>query len=234
MRGIISSEIYENRPLEIAREKKINAIPIKVSNGDYLYSVGNDVYLDNYPVHPEVFAFLKIPFAFVVSIHFSGESARLSKSEIPRRKVVNRLIDHINSHILAKGFALEPVCREARAVWNTEFGWDRNGKEAHSHILFHLHPKTPADVAPEVCRYLSALTKEQLERLGISDLDAQVIKGKPQKLVSYFCKKEPGRDFKNFEFSNRFRAIALKKFVCPDVKGRKDAKNNPWKAMRLN
>jgi hypothetical protein len=234
MRGIIPSEIYENRPLEIAREKKINAIPIKVSNGDYLYSVGNDVYLDNYPVHPEVFAFLKIPFAFVVSIHFSGESARLSKSEIPRRKVVNRLIDHINSHILAKGFALEPVCREARAVWNTEFGWDRNGKEAHSHILFHLHPKTPADVAPEVCRYLSALTKEQLERLGISDLDAQVIKGKPQKLVSYFCKKEPGRDFKNFEFSNRFRAIALKKFVCPDVKGRKDAKNNPWKAMKLN
>ena len=36
------------------------------------------------------------------------------------------------------------------------------------------------------------------------------------------------------EFSNRFRAIALKKFVCPDVKGRKDAKNNPWKAMKLN
>ena len=200
MRGIIPSEIYENRPLEIAREKKINAIPIKVSNGDYLYSVGNDVYLDNYPVHPEVFAFLKIPFAFVVSINFSGESARLSKSEIPRRKVVNRLIDHINSHILAKGFALEPVCREARPVWNTEFGWDRNGKEAHSHILFHLHPKTPADVAPEVCRYLSALTKEQLERLGISDLDAQVIKGKPQKLVSYFCKKEPGRDSKILNF----------------------------------
>ena len=233
MRGIIPTEIYENRPLEIAREKKINAIPIKVSNSDYLYSVGNDVYFDNYPVHPEVFAFLKIPFAFVVSIHFLWESARLSKSEIPRRKVVNRLIDHINSRVLAKRFALEPVCREARAVWNTEFGWDRNGEEAHSHILFHLHPKIPADVAPEVCRYLSGLDEEQLEWLGISDLDAQVITGRPQKLVSYFCKKEPGRDFKNFEFSNRFRAIALKKFLCPDVKGKQAAKSNLRKAMRL-
>ena len=233
MRGIIPTEIYENRPLEIAREKKINAIPIKVSNSDYLYSVGNDVYFDNYPVHPEVFAFLKIPFAFVVSIHFLWESARLSKSEIPRRKVVNRLIDHINSRVLAKGFALEPVCREARAVWNTEFGWDRNGEEAHSHILFHLHPKTPADVAPEVCRYLSGLNEEQLEWLGISDLDAQVITGRPQKLVSYFCKKEPGRDFKNFEFSNRFRAIALKKFLCSDVKGKQAAKSDLRKAMRL-
>lgn len=234
MRGIIPREIYENRPLEIAREKKINAIPIKVSNNDYLYSVGNDVYFDNYPVHPEVFAFLKIPFAFVVSIHFSGESARLSKSEIPRRKVVNRLIDHINSQILAKRLSLEPLCRAARAVWNTEFGRDRNEKEAHSHILFHLHPKTPADVAPEVCRYLSGLTEEQLEWLGISDLDAQVITGRPQRLVSYFCKKEPGRDFKNFEFSNRFRAIALKKFVCPDAKRKDCAQNRPREPMRLN
>jgi hypothetical protein len=234
MRSVIPREIYENKPLEIAREKKINATPIKVSNSDFLYSVGNDVYFDNYLVHPEVFAFLRIPFAFLVSIHFSSESARLSESEIPRRKVVNRLIDHINSRVLAKRFALEPVCREARAVWNTEFGRDRNQTERHCHILFHLHPKTPADVAPEICRYLSSLSEKQLEWLGISDIDAQVIKGRPQKLVSYFCKKEPGRDFKNFEFSNRFRAIALKKFLCPGVKDKQAAKNNAWKAMRLN
>jgi len=96
MRVIIPKEIYENKPLEIARRRKINAIPIKVSNSDYLYSVGNDVYFDNYRVHPEAFAILQIPFAFSVSIHFSGKRARLSLSEIPRRKVVNKLIGHIN------------------------------------------------------------------------------------------------------------------------------------------
>lgn len=223
MRGVIPKEIYENKPLEIARRRKINVVPIKVSHRDYLYSVGNDVYFDNYRVHPEAFAILQIPFAFSVSIHFSGKRAKLSQSEIPRRKVVNKLIGYINDHILANRIGLEPVCREAKAVWAIEFGKDSTANERHCHILFHLHPKTPADLAPEICRHLSALRKTKRKRLGIQDLDAQVIAGNQNKCVSYFCKIERGRGFKAFEFSKGFKAIALKCFIVSDEEERKAA-----------
>ncbi len=207
----ISTVFACDKAKEIARNLNVPIRPIKQFENKYLYKVGNFNFYGEDLVHLEFFNLMHVPFALSASINFFLDSTCLAVSENGRRKVINRLLRHINFWIFGKRSWLESGRKTVRAAWVIEFG--AKEKERHCHALLHFHGKTPSEVPAETHWHLTQLSAETLEGFGIrKDMTVQMLAFGQAKCVSYFCKVEKGREYKQFDYSPGFFPIIERKF----------------------
>jgi hypothetical protein len=218
----ITKEILNNNMSHVSKKLNLPITVIKQYDNKCLYKVGKYNYFGKDLVAPEFFGLMNVPFALSATVNFLKHSTRVSPTEKRRRRVMNNLLRHLNSWILRKHRWLESGMKTVRAAWVIEFGSTKN--ERHAHALLHFHEKTPAAVIFETYCYLSKISGETLESLGVrKDINVQMIADAQADCVSYFCKIEKGREFKTFDYSMGFFPIIERLFLPPDDSNRKKA-----------
>jgi hypothetical protein len=176
-------------------------------------------------VHPEFVNFSKIPFQIFTTIRIpailgkdrkkllldndwkssdpilSFSKERNSKQ---RKDYCHDLAKKVNAILFEKYPDAASGLNTAKFVFVEEFG---ESDEVHVHLLWHLDERAE-HLAPEVLTYLNNL--EPKEVCGVRCFVSKLIYDKLG-AVSYFCKVEKGRPYKEFEYSPRFRSTIKRK-----------------------